>query len=182
MGTTERLWYSQVVEAIFVKGLGPKLTPEVRARVKAHGIDLDKLLPGYPVEQVLKAARDVLPQVLPGLSDEAAWLELGASSMRGYNETLLGRAAVGVLKLIGVRRALERLHTSMRSGNNFLETRFTPLSATSAELHLSDVSGVPGFYQGLLEEGGRLVGAKNLTVRSAVAVGQGHTFVVEWEG
>lgn len=177
----ERLWYSQVVEAIFLKGLGSRRTAEVDQLLASEGIRADRLLPGYPVEQVVRACRKVAPVVYPGLDADAALAELGASSMRGYNETLIGRAAVAVLKLVGVRRALEKLHTSMRSGNNYLETKFTALSATSAELHLSDVSGIPSFYRGLLEEGLKMVGAKNGVMKDGAATPPGHTFVVSWD-
>jgi uncharacterized protein (TIGR02265 family) len=176
----ERLWYTPVIEAIFIKGLGARRTPQLDQMLAAEGISLGKLLPGYPVEQVVRAMRKSLPMLYPGLDEDAALAALGASSMRGYEETLIGRAAVAVLKLVGVRRALERLHTSMRSGNNYLETTFTALSPTSAELHLSDVSGIPAFYRGLLEEGLRMVGAKNGVVKDQRADAPGHTFLVSW--
>lgn len=177
----ERLWYSQVVDAVFIKGLGPRRTPELDQVLASEGISLDKLLPGYPVEKVVRAMKKSLPVLYPGLDENAALVELGASSMRGYNETLIGRAAVAVLKLVGVRRALERLHTSMRSGNNYLDTKFTALGANEAELHLSDVSGIPGFYRGLLGEGLRMLGAKNGVLKDKGAAAPGHTFVVSWD-
>lgn len=177
----ERLWYSQVVDAVFIKGLGARRTPELNQLLAAEGILVDRLLPGYPVEKVVRAMRRSLPVLFPDLDEDAALAELGASSMRGYNETLIGRAAVTVLKLVGVRRALERLHTSMRSGNNYLDTKFTALGTNEAELHLSDVSGIPGFYRGLLEEGLRMVGAKNGAVKDAGAAPPGYTFHVTWD-
>ncbi|MEW6431093.1 MAG: DUF2378 family protein [Myxococcota bacterium] len=176
----EPLWYAQVIEAIFIKGLGHRRTAEVDRLLAAEGIHLDKLLPGYPVAQVVRAMRKVLPLLYPGLDEDAALARLGAASMRGYSETLIGRAAVAVLKVVGVRRALERLHTSMRSGNNFLETKFTALSPSSAELHLSDVSGIPAFYRGLLEEGLRMLGARHAEMKDGAAKPPGHTFIASW--
>jgi uncharacterized protein (TIGR02265 family) len=180
--SAERLWYGPVIEAVFIKGLGPRLTPEVAALLRAEGIDVDKVLPGYPVTQVVKACRRILPVVFPGLPERDAMAELGALSTRGYNETMLGRAAIGFLKLIGIRRALESLNKTLRAGNNYLETRFTALAANQAKIYLSDASGIPDFYRGLLQEGGRLLKAPGFTVVDAPPTPPSHEFIVSWEG
>ncbi|MCC6337169.1 MAG: DUF2378 family protein [Myxococcales bacterium] len=177
----EHLWYGQVVEAIFIKGLGPRLTPQVAALVKQEGINLDKLLPGYPVGQVVKACHRVLPALFPGMPMRDAMAELGALSTRGYNETLVGRAAIAFLKLIGTRRALESLNKTLSAGNNYLQTQFTALSGNQARIHLSDASGVPDFYRGLIEEGGRLLGAKGFKVDNGAATAPAHEFLISWD-
>lgn len=177
----ERLWFSTVIEAIFVKGMGEKITPRLKEEIKKAGIDLNKLAPAYPVEQVYKACKVVMPVLFAGMSEAEALHQLGVSSMRGYTETLLGKALMQILKLIGVRRSLLRMHTSMRSGNNFLETSSTVLSENCIELRFSDVSGMPSFYQGIIEEGGRMAHAKNLRVKTVASDPPGHTFRVEWD-
>jgi uncharacterized protein (TIGR02265 family) len=178
---TERLWFSTVIEAIFVKGMGEKITPRLKEEIKKVGIDLNKLAPAYPVEQVYKACKVVMPALFPGQSEAEALHQLGVSSMRGYTETLLGKALMQILKLIGVRRSLLRMHTSMRSGNNFLETSSTVIAGNIIELRFSDVSGMPSFYQGIIEEGGRMAHAKNLRVSTVASDPPGHTFRVEWD-
>ncbi len=65
----ERLWFSTVIEAIFLKGLGDKLTPRLKEEIKKVGIDLNKMSPAYPVEQVYKACKLVMPIVYPGMSE-----------------------------------------------------------------------------------------------------------------
>jgi uncharacterized protein (TIGR02265 family) len=177
----ERLWYSPVIEAVFLKGLGEKLTPGLRAELKKIGIDLARLQPAYPVVQVHQACQVVIPVLFPGVSQEEAMHALGVSSMRGYTETLLGKALIQVLKLIGVRRSLLRMHTSMRAGNNYLATSAVVVNERCIELRFSDVSQMPTFYQGILEEGGRMAHAKNLRVVSADSAPPGHTFRVEWD-
>ena len=64
--TTEKLWFSQAIEGLFIRGLGARLTPDVRAKISAEGIDLGKLQPAYPIEQIHRAARAVLPTLWPG--------------------------------------------------------------------------------------------------------------------
>ncbi len=101
--------------------------------------------------------------------------------MRGYTETLLGKALMQIMKLIGVRRSLLRTHTSMRSGNNFLETSATVIAGNIIELRFSDVSGMPSFYQGIIEESSRMAHAKNLRVSTVASDPPAHTFRVEWD-
>lgn len=179
--SSERLWFSTVIESVFSKGLGTRLTPELKAGIKAVGIDLDRLQPAYPVEQVHKACRLVMPALFPDLTEEEAFHELGVSSMRGYSDTLLGKALIQILKLIGVRRSLLRMHTSMRAGNNYLETFATVIAGNCIQLRFSDVSGMPSFYQGIIEEGGRMAHAKNLIVTTVASTPPGHEFRVEWD-
>lgn len=178
---TEHLWYGPIIEAIFIKGLGARLTPDVAGLLREEGIDVTKVLPGYPVAQVVKACHRILPVVFPELPMPAAMTELGALSLRGYNETLLGRAAMGLLKLVGTRRALERLNGTLRAGNNYLETRFTAVSNTEAQIVLSDASGLPDFYRGLFEEGGRMLGAKNFKVADGTAAPPAHQYRISWD-
>ncbi len=181
MAAIERLWFSTVIEAVFLKGLGDRITPALKANIKKAGIDLDKLKPAYPVEEVLAACRLVMPVLFPGKSEEEALHELGIISMRGYTETLLGKALIGIMKVIGVRRSLLRMHTSMRSGNNYLETFSTVIASNCIELRFSDVSGMAPFYQGIIEQGGQMAHAKNLRVTSVVTTPPGHAFKVEWD-
>ena len=137
--------------------------------------------PAYPVEQVHQACKLVMPVLFPAMSEEEAFHELGLSSMRGYTETLIGKALMQILKLIGVRRSLLRMHTSMRSGNNYLATSSNVVSANCIELTFSDVSGMPTFYQGIIEQGGVMAHAKNLRVTTTTSAPPGHTFRVEWD-
>lgn len=179
--SAERLWFSTVVEAIFIKGQGPSLTAPMKAKLKEVGIDVDRLQPAYPVEVVKRACRVLIAERYANLREEEAFHELGVASLKGYTETLLGKAVLQILKVIGVRRSLLRMHTSMRSGNNYLETFSSVVSPNCVELKFSDVSDIPSFYQGILEEGGRLAHAKNLRITTALSAPPAHTFRIEWD-
>src|SRR5688572_31217171 len=48
----------------------------------------------------------------------------------------------------GVTRSLQRMTNNLRTGANFIETKFTTLDERTHELWISDVSDVPGFYAG----------------------------------
>lgn len=180
--TPEKLWFSQAVEGLFLRGPGARLTADVRAKIAAEGIELARLQPAYPAEQVARAARAVLPVLWPGQSEDEAFRQLGVSFVQGYSETLVGGAMVQMMKLIGTRRTLERMQKNFRTGGNYLETRFTALGASSVELWLNDVSGMAGLYRGMIEEGGRMVGTKKLVVvATQEAAPPACLYRVDWE-
>lgn len=179
--SNQKLWFLQAVEGLFIRGLGERLTPDVRAKIHAAGIDLTKLEPAYPVATVTAAARGVLPLLWPGVGEDEAFRQLGVAFLRGYSETLVGAAMVQMMKLIGTRRTLERMQKNFRTGGNYLETRFTALGPTSVELWINDVSGMPGLYRGILEEGGRMVGTKGLKVVAVPDSLPACLYRVDWE-
>lgn len=177
----EPLWFSNVVEAIFVRGLGDQLTPRLHKELLELGIDVDRLQPAYPITVMKRALQMATQRLFPSEAEDEALRQLGALSMRGYAQTLIGQAVVEILKIIGVRRSLLRMHTNLRSGNNYLETSSQVVSPTCVELSLSDASGIPSFYRGIFEEGGRMAHAKNLRITSVPAQAPRHTFRVEWD-
>lgn len=101
--------------------------------------------------------------------------------MRGYVETLLGRAMVQVMKVVGPRRSLERMQRNFRTGSNYIETRFTSLGKGQAELWFNDVSGIPDFYAGVMSAGGRLAAAGNVRVTVHPSTDESCRFLVEWD-
>lgn len=175
------LWFDSVLDGIFIKGLGTRLTPALKSELKTLGIDVDDLEPAYPVEMVRAGLELVHRHLFKDRSFEDALIELGASSLRGYFETILGRALLGVLRLIGVRRSLLRLNVSMNGGNNFMKTTSEVIAPNCIQVTFSDVSGMANFYRGIIEEGGRLAHAHNLRLTSVERPAPGHAFLVEWD-
>lgn len=176
----EQLWFSHAIEALFVRGLGARLTPEVKQRIAKHGVVLERMPPAYPIRQVVDACRAILPLLYPRLSEDEGFRQLGVSFMQGYAETLVGRAMVQMMKLIGPRRTLERMQKNFRTGGNYLETRFKVRSPNSVELWISDCTEMPGFYVGMIEEGGRMIGVKDLNIAMTPDAGPAWTMVVSW--
>lgn len=178
---TQRLWFEPVIDGIFNKGLGARLTPELRKELLGIGLNLSRLEPAYPIETVRAGLELAHKRLFKELTLEQALFELGASSMRGYTDTLVGKALLGVIRLIGVRRSLLRMHLSMSAGNNYLVTNAEVLGPAAIQLTFNDVSGMPSFYQGIIEEGGRMAHAKNLRLTSIPTPAPGHIFRVEWD-
>ncbi len=177
---SERLWFQQPVEGLFLKGLGGKLTPELQRTVRKAGIDLANLQPAYPIEQVRGALEALGPMLYPGMTREQFLREFGRVFLRGYSQTLIGGAMVQLMKVIGARRTLERMTKNFRSGSNFIETRFTSLGPTEAEVWFNDGAEMPEFFAGVVEQGGAFLALERNTVTLTRGQGTDFTLVVRW--
>jgi uncharacterized protein (TIGR02265 family) len=70
---------------------------------------------------------------------------------------------------------------NLRSGSDFIEARATSLAPRAYEIWINDVTGVPGFYQGLLERGLELVGAHQPQAPFIPSGKDSYTFHVTWQ-
>ncbi len=147
----DRLTFSPTVEALFLKGMGSQLTPALRERLAAAGLDLSRpLLPAYPAGRVAEWIELVLPEVYPGEPRPEALRRLGRRSVDAYTETAVGRALLSMLRLVGLRRVLQRMTSAMRTGGNYLETHCTVHGPADVELWINDVNGMPEYFEGML--------------------------------
>ena len=72
----EKLIFRPVIEALFIGGLGDRMTPAFKAQLKGLGVDLAKLVPGYPYATWEKAVQ-LTPGLFPELSTDQALVEGG---------------------------------------------------------------------------------------------------------
>lgn len=177
---TQRLWFSQTVEGLFIRGLGERLTPAAKEAIAKAGVDVTKLEPAYPAEAVEQACLAVLPFVFPGVSEDEGLFELGRTFMRGYSSTVMGSAMVGVMKVIGARRSLERMTKNFRTGGNYIETKSTVLGPTSVALWFNDVGRMPGFFRGVIVGGGELIDVNDMRVAQQLGEPPTAVFTVTW--
>lgn len=176
---SEKLWFQSAVEGLLLRGVGARMTPTLRSKLRDLGIDLDRLEPAYSQATMAKAVDVVATELYAGRSRDEGLRELGRVFMRGYAETFIGAAMVQIMRVIGPRRTLERMQRNFRNGTNFIETKFEAVGEREATLWFNDVSGMPAFYAGILEEGGRMTGA-NATVAVESATDASCTFRVSW--
>jgi uncharacterized protein (TIGR02265 family) len=176
----DKLIFSQTFEGIF-RALGPRLDANLSSRLKEAGVDPSRpLRPAYPVpvfHAVLQALGDAL---YPALEEDERHEELARMFMSGYSETMVGRAMLAMMRVIGPRRTLERLSRQFRTGNNFSETALTELGNTEFELWCNQVT-APGWYVGLIERGLELAGAHHPKARLVRRDEAGATFRVTWD-
>lgn len=174
----ENLIFAQTIEGL-LRALQP-LEPEVRAGLKRCGIDPDgRLLPAYPLDQFIAALDFVGAHLAPGRPRDEQTRVVGHRFMDAYQQTMIGRAMVAAMRVIGPRRTLERLAHKFRTGNNFSQTRLTQLGPTEAEVWCNQTSR-PGWYIGLITRGLELAGAKDVTVKLISQEGEGARFHVKW--
>jgi uncharacterized protein (TIGR02265 family) len=160
---SERLVFTPSVEGLLVKGLS--LGPEVRAELRALGIDLDRpLLPAYPAALWHEALHLVARRVYPTLGLPEAYLRMGACTVYGLGDTLLGKAMLAMVKLVGPRRMLLRLPNSVKSGSNFAQLDVRELAPNAFLLTSQPYMGYGEFMQGSVSAAIDIAGAAGATV------------------
>jgi uncharacterized protein (TIGR02265 family) len=142
------------IESLF-KGVGDRFTPELRAKVKAAGIDADaKLLPAYTKDVWVR----VVEVVATGVGHSHR--ELGAAITHGFAGTAMGIVMKPAVVLMGVRRVLNRLPRFLSMSNNFLKVQVHEAGAAALRVEVSHAVPSADFLAGCIEEMARYAGAK----------------------
>lgn len=175
----ELLIFQQTVEGLF-RALGPELSREVAPRLKQAGIDPANLLPAYPLPTWVAAVEIAAEAVSPGTSREEAVYQLGRRYLDGYAGTLIGRALLSMLKILGPARTLQRMTKNFRTANNYTETRLTEVGPQHYELWCSHVVHAD-YYRGLIEGALERTGATHPSARVAGRPDGGALFQVRWQ-
>jgi uncharacterized protein (TIGR02265 family) len=180
--TSDKLIPASLVEGLFVRALGTRLTPAAHERLRAAGLVLDqKLEATYPLEKWKDFLRIAADHVYAGLPLEAAYYAMGERFMDASAETLTGRALLGVMKLAGPMRTLGRAGRTFLANNTFSDVTLTEKGPTSAELRVNDVlADMPTFAAGVLSRSLELVGAHNVVAVPEAFDGTACTFHVRW--
>lgn len=177
----EELDFRSTIEALFCEALKDDLTPRLKERLCEEGLDLDRLRPAYPRKVFSRACRIAAEEIFGELSMDEALRAMGRRTMEGFANTILGKAAFGVFRIIGVRRGLERLTRAFRNGDNYTETSFTMVGPAKADVWVSQVNGQPTFTLGMLEAALDWVGAKNAGIAILRQENDGCVYRIWWE-
>ncbi|KFA91062.1 DUF2378 family protein [Archangium violaceum] len=146
----DRRVFVQVVEGLLRHGVGERVTPRLRERLKQVGLDLDRpLLPAYPVTQWLYCLHIILEEVYPGLPREEGFRQLATDHVEGYGQTLVGRAMMRLLRLLGPKRTVQQMVQALRSGDNYTEVRLKELEPGMWEMWMNSVLDAPGYAEAL---------------------------------
>lgn len=188
----EPIVFGQAIEAL-VKALRERITPEFKAEARRMGVDLDKLQTAYSLNVWSAFLRALSVHAVPGAADADRYRELGRIFMRGFVETPLGIAALALAKLIGPRRALERMGRNFKQATNYLEAEFTEVGPREVRLRtftapqylartVDHGTMIAEYRQGLLLETLTLVGAKepNVEIVDRQPAQQSVTFRITW--
>jgi uncharacterized protein (TIGR02265 family) len=157
------------------------LTTEVKAQLKAGGIDPDRrLLPAYPYPVWVQVTEILAKAVHPGADPATAHRRLGHLFLEGYARTTLGIAVMALLKLIGPRRALGRTAKAFRSGNNYFESKLDETGPNAFHLWINETGTHPEFIAGVLQSALSLCGADQPQVEPIESVGPGRSYKIGW--
>lgn len=178
----ELLIFEQTIEALFVRALGSRLTPDCKARLRQAGLDVDqKLKPAYPFQSWMAFIRIAAEELYPGVPLEEGTFKLGEAHIEGFRETMLGRAVLSLLRVLGPRRALNRATQNFRAGNNYTETRLTEHGPGRFDLWMNEVGDFPAFTAGIIHAGLTIAGARELHVEPADYDGRACTYRISWK-
>jgi len=176
----DKLIFAQTFEGL-LRALGPRLDARMADELRKAGIDpAAELKPAYPLSVFQQMIRLVGEAVAPDQPADAQTFAAGRAFMDGYAQTMVGRAMLGMMRVIGPRRSLERLSRQFRTGNNFSETTLRELGDGEYELWVNQVS-LPGFYRGIITAGLERAGAKDVTVDLATHADTAATFRIRWK-
>ncbi len=178
----EPLVFSQSFEAL-LRALGARggVTTENKARFREIGVDYDgRLLPAYPLAVWVKPMELGSELVSPGAPQERRHFELGRLMVDSYGETLVGRALLAVMRVIGPRRTIERMTRNLRTTNNYTESSLEPMPDGRTKVWCSRVVS-PAFYRGMFTRTVEAAGGKDVKVEVLSADATGAAFAVEWQ-
>lgn len=180
-GDTE-IVYESTVDVLFRRALKSRMTERCRARLKEAGIDVDApLKPKYPRLTFIRGLTIVSEELFPDLPRDKALFEVGGLVFTHFTETVVGRTALTIMKILGPRRTLNRMTESYRSSNNFMEARVTERAPTHVELWLSQCSGVPTYYLGGIYRAFTLMGVQGLDVRVKLIERDACVLAISWQ-
>jgi uncharacterized protein (TIGR02265 family) len=176
----QRLVFSQTFEGL-QRALGDRLTGQVAAQFRALGVDFAKgLEPAYELDVWAKAVHHAAGVLNPELPEAEQLYRFGRAFIDGYERTMVGKAMLTTLRLIGPKRTLERMDRNLRSGNNYTQTRLEPAGEANAfTLWVTPVRYVD-WYRGLLTAGLEAAGAKGLSLAAEAREGEAVIYRIRW--
>lgn len=178
----ELLVYEQTVEGLFIRALGNRLTPECRARLSEAGLDVArKLKPAYPFKSWMTFIRIAAEELYRGMPLPEATFKLGEAHVEGFRETMMGRAVISLLRVLGPKRTVLRATQNFRAGNNYTETRVTELAPHQFDVWMNEVGDLPEFTAGIIHAGVRMSGAQELHVELHGYDGHACTYRIRWK-
>jgi uncharacterized protein (TIGR02265 family) len=173
--------FQQVLEGLFIVGLKGKITPLLDERLRAAGLDLSRpFAPAYPREDYNRFVRITAETLWPDEPPERAYHALGRQLLQGYSHTLLGKALAAMLKVIGPRKALDRMTRNFRSGSNYNDTRVTDVGPGEVLFWMNEPELHPSYVAGIVEAALELAGARQLDIQVHEQDAQGCTYRIRW--
>lgn len=174
------VYFDQAVAALFQQGLGGRLTPSLREKLEAAGLDLGRpLQPTYPAEQAHGWAELAARELFPDLPRDQAMYRLAELNIDGFQRTPVGKALFGFCKLMGPRRSVPRMAQAFRAANNFTTVECAEVERDLFVVTFHEVEGEPWFFKGLVDRGGFHSGTPRPSFDTVIT--DGHRLTLFWD-
>lgn len=177
--------YSHTVKGFLRHALERRglLTTKVVAELAALGLDV-KQPSDMPIGTWWKVLDVGVRLIASERPDDDGWELLGGEVVRGFADTLVGKSAFLVLRLLGPRRALRQLTQQYRTADSVTTVDSRELQPTCVELAYTVIGGIPhpSYVKGILKVGMELVGARQpeVTWTPSPQLADTWTYVVTW--
>lgn len=178
----ERVEFQQVADGLLIGAMEALNDPPLVEKLRAAGLDLRrKLAPAFPAADFHRWLIIAARHKYPDLSEEEACREVGRLSVvRGMESTMLGTAVLKGMQLLGVRRSLKRIGWAFKNGNNYIEAAVVELSPVSMEIKLGPLVGPVTYYEGVLDQGPKMMGAKTVELTRLRTEGEHMVWRLDW--
>jgi uncharacterized protein (TIGR02265 family) len=179
--SAKRLVFRSLLEALYERALMGEVTPELKARLKRLGLDLDLELPeSLPVSIYRSCILATVEELFPEVPPAEGMRELATRLARGYWETPVGRAMLGLVRLLGPQRSLTWMSRFFRAIDSYSEIRIDVEGPGRFLVH-SNAPDVPeGYGEGIFEEILRAAGADAPRVEQQLQDARSTVYRVEW--
>ena len=176
---SEQIVFSQTFEAL-ARAVSPDLSELAKAKFRAAGIDYDRpLQTAYTYDVWMKAMVVGATLLSPDAPHEQQYYNVGLRLVTSYGETVIGRALLALLRLIGPKRTLERMTRNLRSANSFTTATVEMLPDGQATVTVWPVF-EPGFFRGLFTGALTAAGGKDVSIETLSIVERKAVYAISW--
>jgi uncharacterized protein (TIGR02265 family) len=146
-----------------VRVLGNRLDASVYEKLLNLGVDVRRLNPAYPYDLWVRSLEVAMEVLWPGKTKDQQAHSMGRAIFESYGQTVMGKALLRVIQVLGPKRALARMARNLRTTNNYSQTELRELGENEYELWVNRVA-FPNYFVGVLEAGLGFAGATDLRV------------------
>src|SRR5262245_42487116 len=134
-----------------------KLSTAAAERIGALGVPIaGPMATWYPAATWAECVRIMAADMFPGVDADEAQRRLAHARMDEYARRIKGRLGFALARLSPRDKTVERFVLGLRGGASYIDCKVTKAGADAYDVWISDVTGVPMFFAGMIEAGVRL--------------------------
>jgi uncharacterized protein (TIGR02265 family) len=176
----DRLIYAEVIEGLIQYGLGGRVPSRLHERLGDLGLDTDRLPSTFPVVTWLKCLRVIVEELFPGVPLDEGFRRLARQHVEGYGRTLMGRATLRVMRLLGPRRMVHRLPSMLSATDNYTAGTVEERGPREFVLSLNSNLQPAGYVESLFETMLSSCGAVRPVVKRQENGEDSSTYLLTW--